>query len=187
MDQIIRPQNSERPVSSAEIKNTIRLKNLATVFGIISISVIILSALSFFIVWQKNSQISSIQDTIDTKNQGLDVSYKTIISQQETLKKQIAVLSEQDTSSIDYTQELWEELSKSAVKNVRLVGLTFDNKTISLEGQAGSFSDIARQLVAWRQATNFSNVELASITTADNGQKQFGAQLSFKVTQKSND
>lgn len=182
MDQTIRPQTVHAQASPAEVRSAFQLKQMAVTFGMVAVTAILLSLVILFLNWSKGRKIVSIDQTITTKNQTIEATFGKIVKQQELIKKQIGIFKQTESEQVNYRQDLWEELGKRAVKQTRIVSLDLGGGKIMIEGEGETYSDIARQIISWKQSANFQNVKLESASADETGQKKFSASFNFKAS-----
>jgi Tfp pilus assembly protein PilN len=186
MDQIIRPQSRGRQASPAELRLAVQLRQTAVSLGIVAGTVVILSLVILSLNWTKGNKIRSLNQSINVKNQTIEATFGKTVQQQELIRKQIEVLAQAEEELVDYRAGLWEELAKRAIKQVRIVSLALEGGRLTIEGQALSYSDIARQIISWRESSNFKNVKLESASGSEQGKRRFSASLDFKAVKTQN-
>ncbi|MFY9484147.1 MAG: PilN domain-containing protein [Patescibacteria group bacterium] len=144
--------------------------SISGLFMVIASALVVgLTILTALIGATKRSQVSSLT----RKNQELDAQLRspelaTVRSQLEGATAVAGQLKQILESRTDW-RALFEAVNRATVKSVRVTSLSYDGKgNLRVDGEAGDFTSIAKQMAAFRALKIVKSVTVSSISTSIN-------------------
>lgn len=175
----------ERLEDSNRQESIIARLDRSVIYTVIIIGLLFIQLIVVFILSAtKKSQLTTKNDIIQSANRDLSGPLAQVDQQVEAITQGLQKYNS-DSKYDRALTSLWDDLKTKTIADTRIKVLSLDqNNGLKIDGEAKSFSDIAKLISSLNGSTSIKNISLANSNSSEKF-KQFSLKATYQAPRKS--